>query len=65
MNNKKTLFSFTGNIVMSFIKRLSRLIWGEEEEPLLNETQIELIRNSWEKVEAGDMQETGLALFRR
>lgn len=50
---------------MSFIKRLSRLIWGEEEEPLLNETQIELIRNSWEKVEAGDMQETGLALFRR
>ncbi|XP_020914888.1 neuroglobin [Exaiptasia diaphana] len=45
-------------------KSLASLIWGDEE-PVLDDNQIQLIRNSWEKVEKGDLQETGLVVFKR
>jgi len=59
----KLFFSFVVSFVMSLVRRLSELIWGEE--PLLSETQVKLIKSSWRKVERGDLQETGLIMFKR
>ncbi|KAK3704543.1 hypothetical protein QZH41_018260 [Actinostola sp. cb2023] len=49
--------------IMNIFQGLSQLIWGSEQEPLLNEAQITLIRDSWREVEQGDLQETGVIMF--